>query len=153
MKKASRATKSKSTTTKKRTPRAKKYPIHVLVIAVALLVSAESALILNATPSDWKAGVAILDVSGGVHDMISDVKFAFAPAADTYVAVNEFYTQSAVASTQLLDASSSQVDPLMAVTGINNFYEVASRELTHILDLSNYTSSFQPQVAGANLSR
>jgi hypothetical protein len=153
MKKASRATKSKSTTTKKRTPRAKKYPIHVLVIAVALLVSAESALILNATPSDWKAGVAILDVSDGVRDTIADVKFAFAPAADTYVAVNEFYNQSAVASTQLLDASSSQVDPLMAVTGINNFYEVASRELTHILDLSNYTSSFQPQVAGANVTR
>jgi hypothetical protein len=41
----------------------------------------------------------------------------------------------------------------MAVTGVNDFYEVASRELTHILDLSNYNLSFQPQVAGATVER
>jgi hypothetical protein len=154
MKKVSRTKKAKATPSK-RAKRAKKYPIHVLVIAVALLVTAESSLILNASTPDWKAGVAILDMTDGIHSMVSDVKFAFEPAATTFASVNEFYDQSAVASTQLLDTRSSSytADPLMAVTGVNDFYEVASRELTHILDLSNYNLSFQPQVAGATVER
>ncbi|MBX4204883.1 MAG: hypothetical protein KW788_01685 [Candidatus Doudnabacteria bacterium] len=155
MKKTSKTkTKQKSQISRKvRSRKPKHYSVHALVIAIALLITGESALMLNATAADWKGGLAILDVSSGVSAMASDVAFVSQPTVQTVSAVNEFYNQAAISAAQLLDASAQTENTFAFVYGVNDFYKLSSQKLAGLLDVSNYTDSWGPQVAGASISR
>jgi hypothetical protein len=151
MKKRSSRAKAKVATRKHRT-KIKQYPAYMLGIALVTFVLLESAILSPATTQDWHAGLSMLDVSSGVTAMASDLKLALQPTMFTYQAVDDFYNQAAVASTDVLDVTNQDSDSVMAVTGINNFYQVASKEMANVLDISNYASPWQPQVAGASVS-
>jgi hypothetical protein len=153
MKKVSKTKTKSKRVSRKQTPKAKHYSVHLLVIAVALLITGETALAFNTNATDWKNGFAVLDVSEGVSSTIADVKFAAEPMVAAVQGVDEFYNQASIASTELLEDSSYGSDSLMFVFGVDNFYKSASAELANVLDLSNYTSSWPPQVAGASISR
>lgn len=160
MKKVSRKAKTKKVSRKQIKKSESMYPAYVLGIVLVAVLLSESALFMSATPADWHAGFSVLDMSSGVASMVSDVKVAMEPTNFTFHAVNDFYNQAAIASTQYFDLSgsnNSNTDPLMAVLGINNFYKAASQQMADVLDLSNYVTnykdSFQPIVAGASISR
>ena len=131
----------------------KSYPVHVMVILVAVLIAGESWLALNTTSQDWHRGLAVLDVSSGVSSLTADVSFAFEPAVEVASGITEFYQESAMAAMQVLDISSDNTSPMMFVEGVNTFYQLAADEMTNILDLTNYSSPFQARVAGVSVSR
>ncbi len=134
----------------------KTYEAYLLGLALIALVVGEVGLLNNVTPADLSSGLSILDISNSVSQSVSDVKLTLAPAAFAVDSINQFYEQSAVATTQLLDFSSpGQPSPMDLVYGVNDFYNMASKEVVSVLDLSNYmpSNSNVPMVAGASISR
>jgi hypothetical protein len=126
----------------------KKYPAYVLGIALVLVVLAETSVLYNATGTDWKKGLAVLDVSAGVTEVASAVNFSAQPFVVATTASTQFYKQSALATIQLLDPKDS--DSMMFVEGVNDFYSMAATQMAGVLDISNYFSPMQtPLVAGA----
>lgn len=146
MKKNKNKNQKPSVTKKSRRTRNKSYPVHLLAIAIAVLVTVESLIAFGTTSNDWKQGFAILDVSEGVTSMVSDVSFVAQPAVSAIASVNEFYKQAAVATNQLLAPTATE-DPMMFVYGVNDFYNLAADELAGMLDISNV-----PKIAGTSIS-
>jgi hypothetical protein len=157
MKKISKTkNKSKKTTTTKRArkPQERTYQAYILGLVLITLLAGEFALITSSTSHDWKVGMQILDLSDAVPQLIADVKFVSEPAVFALNTIDEFYNHSAVAASQILDMSDSDSSPMMLVYGINDFYDLASKEMASVLDLSGYIdSSFEPQVAGISVSQ
>jgi hypothetical protein len=141
--KAKTKQKSKSVSTK-----AKNYPAYILGIVLVVAITGEAALFTAATPADWQAGISVLDASRTISETVSSVKTAFAPAMFVADSINEFYHQASIAMVQILTPAPN-VDPLLAVKAVDEFYAMATRQMMSLLDVTNYISNFGPQPAYA----
>lgn len=136
----------------KRTVRKKEkhYSHEYLALALCAMLLLQVFAFEYTKPSDWKAGLSLLDMTEEVRMTGENLADIMSPMVLAIEGVNDFYLEASDQITVLFDLSDS--DPFLAVKGINEFYRLASVEMEHVLDLTSYPV-FDGMVAGAYTER
>lgn len=145
--------KNKKKPVAKKISRIKNYEPHYLALILIVFLLFEGYLFTGTNWSDWKHGMAVLDISNAVTETVYDVRSVLQPVSDVVTGVDKFYQLAATEMTKLLDLSQNgPIDQISLVAGsVSEFYEQASVELATLLDMSN-TSSWPGNIAGASIS-
>lgn len=143
--------KAKTKTNSKRgKTRSISYPAYYLALALGLVILLEGFMMGVATPKSVSEGLSVLDMSGSVHQVVSDFSAVIAPMMDQVASITKFYQLAAAELTTMLDMSNSNL--LMFPKGVIEFYNLASVQMAELLDFSGqYTN--MPQVAGISIFR
>lgn len=143
--------KSKTNTNSKRgKSKAVSYPAYYLALVLGLMILLEGFMVGVATPKSVSDGLAVLDMSGSVTQVVSDFSAAIAPMMDQVSSITKFYQLAATELASMLDMSNSDI--LMFPKGVLEFYDLASVQMAQLLDFSDqYTN--MPKVAGMSIFR
>jgi|GEM_PF-2421056 hypothetical protein len=155
--------KTKANKIKAAVPKRKKirqYEAHYLPLALVALLLVEGFFGTAIHASDWKQGLAVLDISQTVAQTSSDVAMTLRPVGDGYNGVEQFYQVAATQMAQLLDLSQNNPIDQVALIGssVNEFYQQAATQMASMLDFSANSSSssnspWSSRVAGSSISR
>lgn len=131
-----------------------KYSAHTLAIVLAMVLILEGIIFGTATAADWQKATTVLDVSGGVTEMVHSMSVTFEPLTDLVGDINQFYSMAATQMAEVLDISGSQMgsDIGYVYYGVNDFYQQAADQMMAFLDISN-NSLLHGSVAGISIQR
>ena len=132
----SKTNKKEKTITRTRRPRARQLSAQYLAIVLGVVLVVEGLAMGSVSTANWRFGVQVLDVSGGVSQTAADLQVALAPAAAVVRSVNNFYQLAATEMAYLLDASDQTAQLADIYNGVAAFYSQASRQMALLLDVS-----------------